>query len=104
MSDPIDLLRERFQSSTRLRRVEISPLLDRLEADPGDVEAARGLMRHFHYFAGLGKTCGFPRVSAIGDEGEASALPFVRDGAGVPPETIRHWRELFDTIQDEVSR
>ena len=104
MSDPIDELRERFRSSARERLEEIRGLLDRLDTDTGDAEAARTLMRHFHYFAGLGATCGFPRVSTLGDEGEASVALAGDEEKRVPSATLHHWRALIEAIDTEVSR
>ncbi|HKR63331.1 MAG TPA: Hpt domain-containing protein, partial [Thermoanaerobaculia bacterium] len=71
MSDPVlEELRERFRETSRVRLQEMVPLLDAIDA-----ESMRRLARHFHAFAGLGATYGFPRVSELGDEGEASILP-----------------------------
>lgn len=103
MIDPIDELRERFQSSARERLDEIRQLLDRLATDARDVDAVRTLLRHFHYFAGLGATCGFPHVSTLGDEGEASVAIAI-DAAHVPAATLHRWRALIDAIGAEVSR
>ena len=46
--------------------------LDRLAADPADLEALAGTQRGFHSFAESGVTYGFPRVSEIGRAGEAA--------------------------------
>jgi diguanylate cyclase (GGDEF)-like protein len=46
--------------------------LDRLAADPADLEALAGTLRGFHSFAESGTTYGFPRVSEIGRAGEAA--------------------------------
>ena len=51
--------------------------LDRLAADPADLEALAGTLRGFHSFAASGVTYGFPRVSEIGRAGEAACASLV---------------------------
>jgi diguanylate cyclase (GGDEF)-like protein len=51
--------------------------LDRLAADPADLEALAGTLRGFHSFAVSGKTHAFPRVSEIGRAGEAACASLV---------------------------
>jgi hypothetical protein len=51
--------------------------LDRLAADPADLEALAGTLRGFHSFAESGVTYGFPRVSEIGRAGEAACASLV---------------------------
>jgi diguanylate cyclase (GGDEF)-like protein len=51
--------------------------LDRLTADPADLEALAGTLRGFHSFAESGKACDFPRVSEIGRAGEAACASLV---------------------------
>ncbi len=91
-------LRERFRETSRKRLAEIAPLLDAI-----DPESIRALARHFHAFAGLGGTYGFPRVSELGDEGEASILPIVRCGDEPTGATIARWRELCAEIERELA-
>jgi CheY-like chemotaxis protein len=87
-------LRERFRESSRKRLEEMLPLLDAVDA-----ESMRKLARHFHAFAGLGTTYGFPRISFLGDEGESSILPLVRCGEEPNGATIARWRELCADIE-----
>lgn len=87
-------LRERFRESSRKRLQEMLPLLDAV-----DPESMRKLARHFHAFAGLGTTYGFPRISFLGDEGESSILPLVRCGEEPNGATIARWRELCAEIE-----
>src|SRR5579864_2335018 len=51
--------------------------LDRLAADPADLEALAGTLRGFHSFAESGATYGFPRVCEIGRAGEAACAALV---------------------------
>jgi diguanylate cyclase (GGDEF)-like protein len=51
--------------------------LDRLTADPADLEALAGTLRGFHSFAESGKAYDFPRVSEIGRAGEAACASLV---------------------------
>jgi len=87
-------LRERFRETVRARLAEMAPLLDAT-----DVESVRALARHFHAFAGLGGTYGFPRISELGDEGEASILPVLRCGTEPTGATIARWRALCAQIE-----
>jgi chemotaxis protein histidine kinase CheA len=104
VSDPlIAELRGRFRESTRTRVATMQPLLDTLERNPEDADALRELMRHFHFFAGMGTTCGFPAVSAIADEGEADVHRFVSDGVAPGIDAIAAWRVLVARIEQEVS-
>lgn len=84
-------LRERYRESSLPRLAEMRAALDAL---PGE-EARRTLARHFHAFAGMGATYGFPRVSELGDEGEGLFAS--------PPEiAVPRWRELVDGIEREL--
>jgi CheY-like chemotaxis protein len=104
MSSPVlDDIRGRFLETSRLRLGEMDLLLRRLEEDPGDAAALQQLARHFHGLAGLGGTCGFPRVSELGDEAEAMMLPMVRRGAAPDAAMVVHFRELAATIGREIA-
>ena len=92
-------LRERFRETARNRLAEMAPLLDAIDA-----ESIRALARHFHAFAGLGGTYGFPRISELGDEGEASILPILRCGDEPDGATIARWRGLCAEVERELAR
>lgn len=92
-------LRERFRETARSRLAEMAPLLDAIDA-----ESIRALARHFHAFAGLGGTYGFPRISELGDEGEASILPILRCGDEPNGATIAHWRGLCAEVERELAK
>jgi CheY-like chemotaxis protein len=95
VNDPLlHELRERFRETSRARLEEMAPLLDAIDA-----ESIHRLARHFHAFAGLGATYGFPRVSELGDEGEASILPLLRCAEEPDGATIARWRELCVEIE-----
>jgi CheY-like chemotaxis protein len=91
-------LRDRFRETAWKRLAEMVPLLDAVDAD-----SVRALARHFHAFAGLGGTYGFPRISELGDEAEASILPFVRCGEEPDGATMARWRELCAEIRRELA-
>jgi CheY-like chemotaxis protein len=104
MSSPVlDDIRARFRETSRLRLGEMDLLLGRLEGDPGDAAALQQLARHFHALAGLGGTCGFPRVSDLGDEAEAMMLPLVRRGAVPDAAMLVQFRELTAAIGREIA-
>jgi HPt (histidine-containing phosphotransfer) domain-containing protein len=82
VSDPlIEELRAHFRASSAARIAEMRTLLESGESG--------ALLRHFHAFAGMGGTYGFPRVSELGERGEGT-----RDAAV--------WRELLDAIEREL--
>lgn len=100
MSDgPLGDLRAFFRESARARISEMRALLER---DRLDAEAVRTLARHFHAFAGLGATYGFPRVSDLGDEAEALILPVERGREPLTNELVARWRELVEVIAREL--
>ena len=84
-------LRDRYRENARPRFAEMRAALDALP----DEDALQTLKRHFHAFAGMGATYGFPRVSELGDEGEGLFRS--------PAETaVPRWRELVDEIEREL--
>ena len=91
-------LRVRFRETTRVRLHEMHALLDALERGSRDADSVEKLLRHFHALAGLGATYGYPRVSALGDEGEGL---FVHDAAP-DARTLQRWRELMSEVERQL--
>lgn len=92
-------LRRRFRETTRVRIAEMAVLLAALEEDATTRDALERLATHFHALAGMGATYGFPRISELGDEGEATIHPLVRD-KGLPDEaTVARWRMVIAGIE-----
>lgn len=91
-------LRAHFRESSRVRLVELRAALDRLP----DADAMQLVAKHFHAFAGMGGTYGFPRVSELGDEAEAAAIPLMRSGDAPDAATVARWRALADEIEREL--
>lgn len=91
-------LRAHFRESSRARLIELRAALDRLP----DAEAMQIVARHFHSFAGMGGTYGFPRVSELGDEAEGTTLALTRSGAAPDAETVSRWHALADEIEREL--
>jgi HPt (histidine-containing phosphotransfer) domain-containing protein len=94
----VNELRTHFRESSRTRLAELRAALDALP----DAEALQIVARHFHAFAGMGGTYGFPRVSELGDEAEETTLPLSRSGALPDAATVARWRELADEIAREL--
>ncbi|HEX7150705.1 MAG TPA: Hpt domain-containing protein [Thermoanaerobaculia bacterium] len=59
-----ELLRVKFQEGLERRTAELFTLIDAGDAD--------GIYRAFHSLAGIGGTFGFPEVTALAREGEAT--------------------------------
>ncbi len=91
-------LRAHFRESSRARLPELRAALERLP----DPQAMQLVARHFHAFAGMGGTYGFPRVSALGDEAERTTLPASRGEVVPDAATVARWRELADEIEREL--
>ena len=103
MSDAfLDELRGRFRDSARTRVATMRTLLDALETNPDDADAVRALMRHFHFFAGMGTTCGFSAVSAIGDEGEALLQRLVHEALVPDADALAACRRMVAQIEQEL--
>ncbi|HEV3073802.1 MAG TPA: hypothetical protein VHB47_05225 [Thermoanaerobaculia bacterium] len=70
-------LRIEYLQSAGADLARLRKWLDRLAADPANLEALAGTLRGFHSFAASGVTYGFPRVSEIGRAGEAACASLV---------------------------
>lgn len=93
-------LRARFRSTTEVRLTDVARLLDALDDEPANADALQRLARHFHAFAGLGGTYGYPRVSELGDEAEGS----VPKGAAPTRELVARWRALIAEVERELEQ
>jgi hypothetical protein len=128
----LEELRRQYRESARERLEEVAGLLERVSGFLGVPRSSSGssedaadlsrgtprnseepeehdepdelrlLARHFHGFAGMGATYGFPRVSEIGDELEASIGPLIRDAVLPDAATVARWRELAGEIAREL--
>ena len=102
-----DTLRELqviYVGESLARLVHGDTLLERLTFAASDRDALLDLCRLFHAFAGAGATYGFPKVSALGRDGE-QACSAVLDGDETPTaEVIGHWRALVVAMRAELSR
>lgn len=93
MSDALqEELRVHFRASTTERVREMTALLHVLERDREDEASLQKLARHFHALAGLGTTYGYPRITELGEEGEA-AMDVLSDAA------LARWRALVVAVE-----
>lgn len=93
MSDALqEELRVHFHESTAERVREMGALLDALERDREDAASLQKLARHFHALAGLGTTYGHPRITELGEEGEAS-MDVLSEAA------LARWRALVVAVE-----
>lgn len=103
MSDALTLaLRRRFRDTARERTAAMRSLLSSLATNPEDAAALRELLRHFHFFAGMGATCGFAEVSAIAHDGEAAVQAVVQTGAGADAEQRSAWIAMVARIEEQL--
>ncbi len=104
MSEPLQVdLQTRFRETTRVRLQNMTMQLEILGRDPSDRAAAAALSHAFHALAGMGGTYGFPRVTELGDEAEASILPLIRRQAAIPPELLARWRAIVEDVAAEIA-
>jgi HPt (histidine-containing phosphotransfer) domain-containing protein len=94
VSDPE--LAEHFRQSARPRAEELRALLD---ARNINVEEIR---RHVHYFAGMGATYGFPRISEVADAVEEALIALVRRGEAPSERLLAKWRKAAEAIASEL--
>ncbi len=100
--EALEGLREAFVQGAARRIERIEELLDHLDADPADAGALRDLMIQFHGFAGAGSTYGFPRVSAVGLEGQRLCDARLKE-RGTPGARERElWRSLLHALRAEL--
>jgi diguanylate cyclase (GGDEF)-like protein len=100
--EALEGLQERFVQGAAERLERIEDLLDHLDADPADAGALRDLMLQFHGFSGAGSTYGFPRVSAVGLEGERLCDARLKE-RGTPGARERElWRSLLHVLRAEL--
>lgn len=95
-------LRVRFRETARIRMQEMLAQLTAIETDPHDATAVRKLAHHFHGLAGLGATYGYPRVTELADEGEATILPLSKKAVPPPSPLIARWRALVEAMAGEI--
>jgi diguanylate cyclase (GGDEF)-like protein len=100
--DALRDLRERFVRGSDDRLARIEQLLDLLTADPADARALRDLMIQFHGFSGAGSTYGFPRVSALGNEGERLCDALLKEKVGPQKRDQERWRSLLESLRREL--
>lgn len=104
MSDVLmQSLRVRFRETAAERLREMNAQLELLESDPHDTSTVQRLARHFHGLAGLGATYGYPAVSELADEGEATILPLAKSGVPPPSALLARWRTLVAAMQQEIA-
>jgi len=100
----LEELRLRFRETMAIRLRDMDTLLATLARDPANGDALATISRHFHAMVGLGATYGFPRISELGDEGEASSLILARSGSPVTPQLHARWCELVAAASGDLER
>ncbi len=100
--DALRDLREQFVRGSGDRLSRIEELLLLLEADPGDERALRDLMIQFHGFSGAGSTYGFPRVSALGAEGQRLCDTLRKEKIQPQGRDRERWRSLLESLRREL--
>jgi diguanylate cyclase (GGDEF)-like protein len=95
-------LRTRHVQNAIARIEQVTQALDRLAADHGNTGLTADLQRHFHGFAGVGTTYGFPVVTETARKAEY-VLRTNEGGGRVDAALIRELRAALDTIQREYA-
>lgn len=94
-------LREQYVRGSGKRLEQLSVDLERLTQNPADLEALRELKRTFHGLTGSGTTYGFPRITALGQQGEKICDQLLRADQAPLPEQIVEWRNLLNELISE---
>src|SRR5438552_18130396 len=97
-------LREQYIRGAERRLENIAQSLEKLRQSPEDVAALQDLKRHFHGLSGSGTTYGYPRVSAIGLEGDRSCQSLLKASTSPKPEDLKRWQELLDELQEQFTQ
>src|SRR5262245_17562193 len=94
-------LREQYVRGAEQRLENIAESLEKLRQSPQDAIALEDLKRHFHGLSGSGTTYGYPKVSAIGLEGEQSCQALIKV-SGIPSgNDMDGWQNLLDSLRNE---
>lgn len=102
-ADALRALRDQFLRGSEARILRMSEAIRRLREEPADREALRSLWTEFHGFSGLGGTYGFPRVSALGREGEARGDAFFApEPAPLSSADLAAWDALLAAIRTDL--
>jgi DNA-binding response OmpR family regulator len=97
-------LREEYIRGADERLSRIAESLSILERDPGDSKALLEIVHQFHGLSGSGATYGFPKVSAIGLQGEQECNG-LRDENRLPGKgELDRWRFLLEELEREFSK
>ncbi len=94
-------LRGEYIRESRGKIANMESLLELLAKAPTDRSPLQELLRRFHGFAGSGATYGFPRVSAIGLEGEKICRATFEADGPASAESLERWRGLHDELAAE---
>jgi len=95
-------LREKFLDGATARLERLRTDLERLESDPGNVEALADLSLVFHGFSGLGGSYGFPKVTVLGIEGERQCGALAAPARTPGPGELAAWKKLLDGLRTEL--
>jgi diguanylate cyclase (GGDEF)-like protein len=99
----LDALRASFVRRSDAHLEGAHAWLDTLATSPSDGATLRQLMRLFHNLAGMGAVYGFPRVTALGRDGEIRCLELLRTSADPTPPDLDAWRQRIDALRADLA-
>ncbi len=94
-------LRSQFAEGAEERLLAIERALDKLGRNPKDGESLREVRLRFHGLSGTGATFGFPRVSALGVQGEHASEEVLDAHRAPTAEELGAWRGLVGQVRLE---
>jgi diguanylate cyclase (GGDEF)-like protein len=94
-------LRAKFAEGADERLLAIERALETLQANPADGDALAEVRLRFHGLSGTGAKFGFPRVSALGAEGEHACDSVVEAQRAPTVEELGAWRRLVEEVRGE---
>ena len=99
----LDSLRSLFTEHAERRIEEMRRLLTALQDNRPNADVLRQLRAHFHSFAGLGSTYGYPQASELGDRGESRVSEVLQESGAPGNEDLAAWRRFVDALEADLA-
>jgi diguanylate cyclase (GGDEF)-like protein len=97
-------LKEQYVRGSGKRLDRIIRTLDLLQLNPQDPATLQELQRYFHGLSGSGSTYGFPKISALGLEGEQYVESLLRSKSAPQDSDLNKWKSLLEAIRIEFGK
>lgn len=95
-------LEDLFFSQARRYCQETEACLNHMKAASTLPEDIEEMIHRFHWFAGAGGTCGYPKISKLGRACESICLTVKKNEATPDTRMLSAWQALLDRLRTEV--